>query len=136
MIYFDTDFWVNYLIIQDRKKHLLVKKIFEKANFDKKVFISLLNLQEIAFVLTKLGVQVFEINEQLSTLYEFNPINYTFKEYLRACELCQKVGFQNINDCIHTAIAETNCKELYTFNQADFKLIKNHTSLKINILTS
>ena len=135
MIYFDTDFLIHYFVIQDRKKHLLVRKTFEKANFDKKVFISLLNLQEIAFVLTKFELERFEIDEKISQLYEFNPINYSFDEFKRASELCQKVGFQNINDCIHTAIAENNCKELYTFNQADFKIIKNHTSLKINILT-
>ncbi len=134
MIYFDTDFLIHYFVIQDRKKHLLVRKTFEKANFDKKVFISLLNLQEIAFVLTKFELERFEIDEKVSQLYEFNPINYSFENFKRAATLCQKVGFQNINDCLHTAIAETHCQELYTFNQSDFKLIKNHTSLKINIL--
>lgn len=136
MIYFDSDFLIHYFVIQDRKKHLLVKKIFAKADAKKKVFISLLNLQEMTFVLSKLGVQSFEIEEKLSNLYGFNPINYTFKEYLRACQLCQKVGFQNINDSLHTAIAETHCTEFYTFNQSDFKQIKNHTSLIINILTT
>lgn len=134
MIYFDTDFLIHYFVIQDRKKHLLVRKTFEKANIDKKVFISLLNLQEIAFVLTKFVLEQFEIDEKISQLYEFNPINYSFEDFTRAATLCQKVGFQNINDRLHTAIAETHCQELYTFNQSDFKLIKDHTSLKINIL--
>ena len=136
MIYFDTDFWIHYFVVQDRKKHLLVQKIFEKANFDGKVFVSLLNLQEIAFVLAKLGLESFEIEEKMSNLYEFRPNNYTFKEYLRAKELCKKVGFLNINDCLHTAIAESYCTEFYTYNQTDFKQIKNHTSLKINILSA
>jgi predicted nucleic acid-binding protein len=134
MIYFDSDFLVNYFVVQDRKKSQLTEKIFDKANHNSKAFISLLNIQEIAFVLAKLRVETVETNDILSTLNKFTPINYTFREYLRACELCQKVGFQNINDCLHTAIAETHCQELYTFNQSDFKLIKNHTSLKINIL--
>jgi predicted nucleic acid-binding protein len=95
-----------------------------------------LNLQEVAFVLAKLRVDIVEINDTLHTFNKFNPINYSFEDFKRAATLCQKVGFQNINDCIHTAIAENHCKELYTFNQADFKLIKNHTSLKINILAS
>jgi predicted nucleic acid-binding protein len=136
MIYFDTDFLIHYFIIQDRKKHLLVRKIFEKANFDRKVLISLLNLQEITFVLSKFDLEKFEIEEKVSKLYEFNPVNYTLEEFKRAFTLCQKVGFQNINDCLHTAIAENYCKELYTFNQTDFKHIKNYTSLKINVLTA
>lgn len=136
MIYLDSDFLIHYFTIQDRKKHLYVKKLFDKIVNDEKAFISLLNLQEVAFVLAKLNFEKFEIIEKISDFHKFNPINYSFEEFKRATELCQKVGFQNINDCIHTAIAETNCKELYTFNQADFKLIKNHTSLKINILTS
>lgn len=136
MIYFDTDFWVHYFIIQDRKKHLLTKRIFEKANINNKVFISLLNLQELAFVLAKLDIESNEIYETLEILYQFNPANYSFEEYQRATTICQKVGFSNINDCLHTVIAENNCDELYTFNQIDFKKIKNYTSLKINILSA
>jgi predicted nucleic acid-binding protein len=134
MIYFDTDILVHYLVEQDRKKHYLANKLYEKATRNEAFFISLLTLQETAFVLTKFELENFEIIDKLSIFYESKPFNYTFEEYLRACELCQKVGFQNINDCLHTAIAETHCQELYTFNQSDFKLIKNHTSLKINIL--
>ena len=134
MIYFDSDFLINYYVIQDRKRHQLAVKIFDKANQNGEGFLSLLNLQEIAFVLSKLRVDIVEINDTLHTFNKFNPINYSFEDFKRAATLCQKVGFQNINDCIHIAIAETHCQELYTFNQADFKLIKNHTSLKINIL--
>lgn len=134
MIYFDSDFLVHYFAIQDRKKHIYVNKLFDKIANDEKVFISLLNLQEVAFVLAKLNFEKFEIIEKISDFHKFNPINYSFEDFKRAATLCQKVGFQNINDCLHTAIAETYCQELYTFNQSDFKLIKNHTSLKINIL--
>ena len=31
MIYFDTDVLVHYLIEQDKKKHILAKKLYEKA---------------------------------------------------------------------------------------------------------
>ena len=136
MIYFDTDFLVHYFVVQDRKTHLNVKKMFEKADFNENVFISLLNLQEVSFVLAKLGMPNFEIDEKLNILYDYNPIDYTVSEFKRATEISRKIGYKSINDCIHTAIAENHCKELYTFNQADFKLIKNHTSLKINILTA
>ena len=136
MIYFDTDVLVHYILNQDKKKHLLAKKLYEKATLNGTFFVSFLTLQETGFVLAKLKMNNFEIDEKIKNFYNFNPINYTFEEFKRATTLCQKVGFQNINDCIHTAIAENYCKELYTFNQADFKQIKNHTSLKINILTS
>ena len=136
MIYFDTDFLVHSIINQDRKRHLLAQKIFDKTHNEQKIFISLLNLQEIAFVCSKLRMQTFEINEILTIFHYFKPINYTFEQYLRACEICQKIGFQNINDCLHTAIAETHYTELYTFNQRDFHQIKNHTTLKINILSN
>ena len=134
MKYFDSDFLVNYFVIQNRKKHLLAEKLFDKTNRNEQVFTSLLNLQETSFVLAKLRIGLIEINEILSTLHKFKPINYTLKEYLRACELCQKVGFQNINDCLHTAIAESHCDEFYTFNESDFRQIQKYTSLKINIL--
>ena len=136
MIYFDTDFLIHYFVIQDRKTHLNVKKIFEKVDFNEKVVISLLNLQEVSFVLAKLGMPNFEIDEKLNILHEYSPINYSIDEFKRATEISRKIGFKSINDCIHTAIAENYCQELYTFNQADFRLIKNHTSLKINILTA
>lgn len=136
MIYFDTDVLIHYLVNQDRKKHHFVNKLYEKTNADKTFFVSLLTLQEIAFVLAKLKIESFEIIEKLRVFEVSRPVNYSFDEYLRASELCKKVGFLNINDCLHTAIAESYCAELYTYNQTDFKQIKNHTSLKINILSA
>ena len=87
MIYFDTDFLVHYFVVQDRKTHLNVKKMFEKADFNENVFISLLNLQEVSFVLAKLGMPNFEIDEKLNILYDYNPIDYTVSEFKRATEI-------------------------------------------------
>lgn len=61
-------------------------------------------------------------------------VQYEAFHFERAIELAQKVGFQNINDCLHTAIAESYCTELYTFNSSDFKRIQDHTNLIIHIL--
>jgi predicted nucleic acid-binding protein len=135
MIYFDTDVLIHYLVNQDRKKHHFVNKLYEKTNADKTFFVSLLTLQETAFVLAKIKMESFEIIEKLRVFEVSRPVNYSFDEYIRATELCKKVGFLNINDCLHTAIAESYCTELYTYNQTDFKQIRNHTSLKINILS-
>ena len=63
-----------------------------------------------------------------------NPVSYEIHHFRRAVELARQIGFQNINDCLHTAIAEEYCGELYTYNRADFKRIKEHSRLKIPIL--
>jgi|GEM_PF-3590350 len=34
------------------------------------------------------------------------------------------------NDCLHTAIAERHCDELYTFNKSEFKKIARLSKLK------
>ena len=94
----------------------------------------MLTLQEAAFVLSKLGLERFEIIEKLSIFNILNSINYTFQEYLRAIEIANKVGFQNFNDCLHVAIAENYCNELLTNNKSDFNRIKNFTSLTITFL--
>jgi predicted nucleic acid-binding protein len=64
---------------------------------------------------------------------ELNPIALKKEHYKRAFELASKIGFQNINDCLHVAIAELYCKELYTFNKNDFERLKPLTSLSIQI---
>ena len=134
MIYFDTDFLVNFLIEQDSKKHQLTRTIFKEANRRNDVFISLLCAQETVFVLGKLGVDTEKIESIIQDFWKYNPVNYSIKHFDRAVELSKAIGFKHINDCLHTAVAEIYCDELYTFNQDDFKKIKRYTSLKINIL--
>ena len=134
MIYFDTDFLVNFLIEQDSKKHQLTRTIFKEANTKNDVFISLLCVQETVFVLGKLGVDTEKIESIIQDFWKYNPVNYSIKHFDRAVELSKLIGFKHINDCLHTAVAETYCDELYTFNQDDFKKIRKYTSFKINIL--
>ncbi|MFB0906746.1 MAG: hypothetical protein QMB03_00435 [Spirosomataceae bacterium] len=57
----------------------------------------------------------------------------SFSEYIRAKEIGLKSGLDNINDCLHTSIAESRCDELYTFNKKDFERIKSSTELKIRL---
>lgn len=134
MIYLDTDFLIHYLVIQDKEIHRIVNKKIKPWLESEKVFISLLTMQETSFVLSKLNYDSFEIIEKINQIERFGMINYTKKEFERAKYLASKVGFNSINDCIHTVIAESHCKELYTFNKKDFEIIKNYTDLKINIL--
>ncbi|MCP9768989.1 type II toxin-antitoxin system VapC family toxin [Lacihabitans sp. LS3-19] len=135
MIYLDTDFLIHYLVIQDKEIHRIVNKKIKPWLESEKVFISLLTMQETSFVLSRLNFDSFEIIEKINQIERFGNINYSKKEFERAKFLASKVGFNSINDCLHTAIAESHCKELYTFNKKDFEKIKNYTDLKINILS-
>lgn len=134
MIYLDTDFLINYLIEQDPDKSKIAIQKFEQAFKNESVFCSLLCLQETAFVLAKLKIPSDAIEEMVDGLLTDGTVNYSVDHYRRAIELANKIGFQNINDCLHTAIAEEYCSELYTFNKADFKRIQRYTGLKISIL--
>lgn len=134
MIYFDTDVLVNFHLLQDVAKHLKANDLYREASRHSDFFVSLLCLQETSFVLHKLEEKPEDIEALLATLLPHNPVSYTTVHFRRAIALARKVGFQNINDCLHTAIAEEYCAELYTFNKADFKRIQKFTELKITIL--
>jgi predicted nucleic acid-binding protein len=134
MIYFDTDFIINYLIVQNKESNRVAKKKFEAILDQRLIFISLLTLQEISFVLAKLRMDSYRINDYILSIEKYVTVNYTISEFKRAQDLASKIGFQNINDCLHTAIAESHCKELYTFNKKDFGKIINYTDLKNIIL--
>ncbi len=133
MTYLDTDFIVNYLITQNRDSNRIAIKRFEALKDKNKAFISLLALQEVSFVFAKLRMEPFRLEENLVFLEKWAKENYTLDHFHRAKELASKIGFQNINDCLHVAIAESYCKELYTFNKNDFEKIKPLTSLDIRI---
>ncbi|MBU1822134.1 MAG: PIN domain-containing protein [Bacteroidetes bacterium] len=134
MIYFDTDVLVNFHLPQDAVKYQMANQLYRDASTEGKFFVSLLCLQETSFVLHKLGESPQDIEALLATLIPHQPAAFEIYHFERAIALARTIGFQNINDCLHTAIAEEYCEELYTFNKADFKRIKKHTGLKITIL--
>ncbi|RRA99096.1 type II toxin-antitoxin system VapC family toxin [Larkinella rosea] len=133
MIYFDTDVLINYLIEQDFAKNQKAIQLYQEASKTSLFFCSLLCLQETAFVLSRLKVSAKDIESMIDGLLTSETINYNATIYKRGIELAKKVGFQNINDCIHTAIAEIYCQELYTFNQSDFRKIQKYTNVKITV---
>lgn len=134
MIYFDTDVLIHLLLPQDLVKHEDVKRLYWDSTEKNELFISLLCLQETGFVLQKLVQQPEMIEKTLVSFLHYQPVAYEIHHFKRAVELARQIGFQNINDCLHTAIAEEHCDELYTYNRADFKRIKAYTRLKITIL--
>lgn len=88
----------------------------------------------MAYVLHRLGQQPENIERMLNTFLLSEPAQYDLSQMVRGIELAKSVGFQNISDCIHTAIAEDHCTELITFNKSDFKRIKKFSQLTITIL--
>jgi predicted nucleic acid-binding protein len=133
MIYFDTDIWIHSLVEQDLEKHEQANDIIERYSTQDYI-ISTLNYQEILFVLGKLKVSEDEIKSIANDLFQLNAMNYSLTEVKRASDIAEQIGFRQINDCIHTAIAEKHCTELITYNKKDFSKIAKLTSINIRIL--
>jgi predicted nucleic acid-binding protein len=133
MIYFDTDIWIHSLVEQDLEKHEQANEIIESYS-KQDYIISTLNYQEILFVLGKLKVSEDEIKSIANDLFQLNAVSYSLTEIKRASDIAEQIGFRQINDCIHTAIAEKHCTELITYNKKDFSKIARLTSINIRIL--
>ncbi len=135
MIYFDTDVLINYHFLQNRISLNKAIAVYEQAIAGKVFFTSLLTLQEFGYVSQRLGSLESEIETMIQDFLISNPVGYTTTDFARGMQLAQKIGFLNINDCLHTAIAENNgCTDLYTFNKSDFSVIQRYTKLRITIL--
>lgn len=134
MIYFDSDILVNYFVIQDPQKHLQSVELCQSSINTGNFFCSLLLLQETSYVLSRLGVESDRIEKMMKSTLPYLTKPYGIHHFERGLTLAKIIGFQHINDCVHTAIAEEYCNELYTYNKADFRRIQIHTRLKITIL--
>ena len=134
MTYFDTDVLIHFFYNQDETKHIDSIKLIEKHMNVNTFAVSWLNIQETGFVLSKLKQSNQFITQKLNDLMSFSPLNYDKSTFMRAIELANHIGFGDFNDCLHTAIAEEYCTELYTYNSRDFGRIQPLTSLTIHIL--
>ncbi len=134
MTYFDTDVLINAYLMQDTDKNRQANDLVEAAIRNSSAIISTLSVQETLFVLGKLQIDAGEIHTAFEDLMKLQPVAYGSVELHRAYELATNVGFENINDCIHTAIAETHCTELVTYNKQDFDKIRGLATLMITIL--
>lgn len=134
MIYLDTDVLIHFLVPQDVSKYQIAKDLFDNLMSSGKLKVSLLTMQETAYVLNRLGLEKQDIESTLTTFLTFAPLSYEASEMQRAIMLCKNLGFQHINDCLHTAIAERHCDELYTFNKSDFRRIAQLSKLKVVVL--
>ncbi|WP_342086405.1 type II toxin-antitoxin system VapC family toxin [Dyadobacter sp. OTU695] len=134
MIYLDTDVLIHFLVPQDISKYRVAKTILEQIISSGKLKVSFLLMQETAYVLNRLGLAKQDIESTMNTFLTFGPVSYEAPEMQRAISLCKNLGFQHINDCLHTAIAERHCDELYTFNKSDFKRIALLSKLRVIVL--
>ena len=134
MIYIDTDVLVNAYVVQDAQKNRQANGVIEQANRNDGAVISTLSIQEMLFVLEKLGVDDEEIEAAYEELMQLNPVAYGTEVLQRAFDIAKRVGFRNINDCVHTSIAESHCTELITYNKRDFNKIKEFVKIGVTIL--
>ena len=134
MIYIDTDVLIHAYVIQDEGKHGQARELIKEAIVGEGAAISTLTIQETLFVLNRLDVASARIEVVYDALMRMQPITYGIEDLQRAVNIAKRVGFRNINDCIHTAIAESHCTELVTYNRGDFNRIRGLATVDIRIL--
>ena len=134
MIYIDTDVLIHAYIVQDEEKNRQANEVIEQVNENDIAVISTLSIQEMLFVLERLRIDPEEINTAYDEAMQLQPLAYDIEILRRSVDIAKHVGFRNINDCIHTAIAESHCTELITYNKRDFSKIKEFATVRVTIL--
>ena len=134
MIYIDTDVLIHAYVVQDVDKNRQANEVIEQVNTNDTAIISTLTIQEMLFVLAKLHVGNEGIEIAYNEVMQLEPVTYDIAILRRAFGIARHVGFRNINDCIHTAIAEAHCTELITYNRQDFIKIKEFAQVNVTIL--
>ena len=134
MIYVDTDVLINAYIVQGVEKNKQANEVIEQVNEGDSAAISTLSVQEMLFVLEKLRIDREDIDTAYNEVMQLQPLAYDIGILRRSVEIAKHVGFRNINDCIHTAIAESHCTELITYNKSDFRKIREFAKVRVTIL--
>lgn len=134
MIYIDTDVLVHAYVVQDAAKNQQANQLIRQANANDIAVISTLTVQELLFVLAKLGIEDEVVRTTYNEVMQLMPLAYDAAILQRAFEMARRVGFRNINDCIHAAIAEQHCSELITYNRQDFSKIREIARVSVTIL--
>ena len=134
MTYIDTDVLINAYVVQDRTKNRQANEVIEQVNEGDSAAISTLSVQEMLFVLERLRIDREDINTAYNEVMRLQPLAYGIGILRRSVDIAKHVGFRNINDCIHTAIAESHCTELITYNESDFRKIREFAKVRVTIL--
>ena len=56
--------------------------------------------------------------------------------FKRAFEIAEKLSFIHINDALHLACAEKYARSIVTFDKDDFRKLRKHTAISVEILES
>ncbi|MCE7038789.1 type II toxin-antitoxin system VapC family toxin [Dyadobacter sp. CY312] len=134
MDYFDTDVLINAFVLQNINRHEESIAFIEQSIFKDSFLVSWITIQEVGFVLGKLRQDYSYTTLKIKQLITSTPVSHSRQEFDRAIHLASIIGYSNFNDCLHLAIAERYCKNLYTYNRSDFSKLIDHTILKIKIL--
>nr|HQU62988.1 hypothetical protein [Nitrosomonas sp.] len=94
MIYFDTDVLVHSVVLQTRAAQLLAVDTIQSAMVEGKYTVSQLVLQELAFVLARIGVEPVLIQENLRFHSKFTEFRISDSIFDRAVALAGKLGFR------------------------------------------
>ena len=86
------------------------------------------------FVLERLRIDREDIDTAYNEVMRLQPLAYDIGILRKSVDIAKHVGFRNINDCIHTAIAESHCTELITYNKSDFRKIREFAKVRVTIL--
>ncbi len=133
MIYIDTDVLIHAYVVQD-EKNKQANEVIEQVVEDDGAAISTLGVQEMLFVLERLRIDHEDINTAYNEVMPLQPLAYDIEILQRSVDIAKHVGFRNINDCVHTAIAESHCTELITYNKRDFSKIREFAKISVTIL--
>ena len=134
MIYIDTDVLINAYVVQSEEKNKQANEVIEQSNEGDSAAISTLSVQEMLFVLERLRIDREDIDTAYNEVMRLQPLAYDIGILRRSVDIAKHVGFRNINDCIHTAIAESHCTELITYNKSDFRKIREFANVRVTIL--
>ncbi len=134
MIYFDTDVLINSIVIQDENKHCQAVMRIEKSLKENSFIISSVSIQELIFVLGRLKVGSQIIRKTFEFYSELAAYGLDRQVFRRAFDLAERISFVNINDALHLACAEQYASRIVTFNKDDFKKLKKHAKIAVEIL--
>ncbi len=97
----------NAIILQDYRKYVESNELIFEAINDEKIALSSLLIQELGYTMGNKGMAEAVIEEHLAKIMKNFLQSVSHQHMVRAIIVATKIGFKNINDCIHTAVAES-----------------------------
>jgi len=134
MVYLDTNVLVYSVVNIDNNKNFKSTQLIKKLIEDDYLILSPLNIQELAYTLSKLKMEPIKIFE-ISELFNNFCLNEITCEILsQSISIAQELNFyNNFSDIVHLLFAQKYAQKLITFDK-DFNLLKNIAKIEIEVL--